>query len=252
MKEFKGEVNFWKSGLHGEEIGIRQKEVWMAKTRQFTKDMDIYGSVSKEDKKVGFVAYREKVWNKLGRLVVRMFSDSGSWMGSIEEMVGEELRRSLYAEEPTPVFVVSLPNYKYITFLERIYKPKTFQRETYSFKTIDKDGKVNIYSVIGARFSIGRDFKLLRENDDKEVGKIDSKVMDIGGKVELKIKDEIMVKDSVAISTLFLFSSCMKFMDEIKERIEDMMKKLKKDKEYVIKLSRGELSYYRNPRRLFR
>jgi len=252
LKEFKGEVNFWKSGLHGEEIGIRQKEVWMSKTRQFTKDMDIYGSVAKEDKKVGFVAYREKVWKELGRLVIRMFSNSGSWMGSIEEMVGEELRRSLYAEEPTPVFVVSIPNYKYITFLERVYKPKAFQRETYSFKTIDADGKLNIYSVIGARFSIGRDFKLLRENDDKEVGKIDSKVMDVGGKVEIKIKDEDTIKDNAAISTLFLFSSCMKFMDELKEKIEKTMERIKKDKKYVIKISRGELSYYRNPRRLVR
>ena len=55
-------VDFWATGLHGEEIGIRQLEQHRAKSRQFSKDLDIYGSIIEDGNKVGFVGWRTEAW----------------------------------------------------------------------------------------------------------------------------------------------------------------------------------------------
>ena len=37
--------DLYSTGFHGEEVGLRQYEVWRAKSRQFTKDADIIGKI---------------------------------------------------------------------------------------------------------------------------------------------------------------------------------------------------------------
>ena len=33
-------VDLWKTGLHGKNVGINQQEIYMAKSNQFTRDMN--------------------------------------------------------------------------------------------------------------------------------------------------------------------------------------------------------------------
>lgn len=250
-KEIKAEINFWATSLHGQELGIKQKEVWMAKSRQFTRDMDIVGSISENGKDSGFVAYRKKLWESNKRLVVKTFSKTGSWQGSLEELVAEELKSSLYADEPTPAFAIILPRYNYITTVRRIYRPGLRQKETYAFQVIDNDQNVEIYTIVGARFSIGNDFKIIRENDVKEIGRIDSKVLDIGGKVEVALNDELAVKNVNLFNILVTFTSSLKFLDWVKDALKERLKALEKQKlKYKIKLARDETLLYTNPRRI--
>jgi len=250
-KEKTGEVNFWATGMHGAEIGLKQKEQWMAKSRQFTRDTDIYGSVSEDEKEVGFVAYRENLWNEEKRLVVKIFSKGGTWKGSMEELIGEELKKSLYADKPSPVFAIILPRYDYVTVVERVFRPGLMQKEAYAFRIINKDRTLEVYSVVGARASLGNDFKVIRENDTKEVGKLDSKVLDIGGKVHIELKDELAAKNDILFDILVCFAASLKFLDDIKDAINDRLKRLDKEKlKYRVELDRDEVLLYTNPRRI--
>ena len=86
-------LDLWKTKLHDEIIGIKQKEEHMAKSRQFNRDLELFGEV-KEKKKgkeetIGYVGYRQGLWDeekdKLERrLVVKLFSKSMYYQGTIE------------------------------------------------------------------------------------------------------------------------------------------------------------------------
>ena len=55
-------IDFWATDLHGEEVGVRQDAQHRAKSRQFSKDMEIYGALFEDGKKVGFVGWRKEAW----------------------------------------------------------------------------------------------------------------------------------------------------------------------------------------------
>ncbi|MHA1909458.1 MAG: hypothetical protein ACW98Y_19325, partial [Candidatus Thorarchaeota archaeon] len=94
--------DLYMTSIHGDEIGIRQTEQWRSRSRQFTKDSDIIGSISESKlkrgekklpglEKTGFMVLRQSMWNNAPtemskRFVVKMFSESGGWLGTIEEM----------------------------------------------------------------------------------------------------------------------------------------------------------------------
>ena len=57
------ELDLWKTGMHGIEMGIKQDEQHRAKSRQFSKDMDIIGEYKDGDRK-GYVGYRTTPWDE--------------------------------------------------------------------------------------------------------------------------------------------------------------------------------------------
>ncbi|MGI9386688.1 MAG: hypothetical protein ACR2OX_04600, partial [Methyloligellaceae bacterium] len=57
-------VDLWVTDLHGVEIGIYQHSRHRAKSRQFTKDMDIFGEVKEDGERAALLAFREGLWEK--------------------------------------------------------------------------------------------------------------------------------------------------------------------------------------------
>ena len=66
-KERKIIVDLWKTRMHGEIIGIKQKEEHMAKSRQFNRDLELFGEVREvkkgEEETVGYLGYRKGLWD---------------------------------------------------------------------------------------------------------------------------------------------------------------------------------------------
>ncbi|MFX0010598.1 MAG: hypothetical protein ACFE9R_09805, partial [Candidatus Hermodarchaeota archaeon] len=71
-------VNFWRTGLHDEEIGIHQSLKYQAKTRWFSKNFDIEGIIEVDDKKENIIAFNKEQWQESPleekRLVCRFFT----------------------------------------------------------------------------------------------------------------------------------------------------------------------------------
>ncbi|MHA1593363.1 MAG: hypothetical protein ACTSXJ_10440 [Candidatus Baldrarchaeia archaeon] len=251
-------VDFWATGLHGEEIGIRQKEQWMAKSRMFTRDMDIYGAIEEEDKKVGIVARRENVWrgrskkgeNELrGRLVVRAFTSEGRWMGSIEEIVTLETMRSLSANDVLPSFVVMVPGYEYLIWVEKARRPFKYG-DVMMFTYYDKKTKeFPVYIFKEKVFTLGSDWELLKGGEKKAVASLDGKVLDLGGRIDVKFYDEEAAANEVLTRVTLMFAAMLKYYSDIKDRIKRRVEAVKKG-EFTLRAGRGELMLFKNPRRI--
>ena len=76
-------VDLWRTKLHGVTTGIKQTEDHMAKSRQFNRDMKLFGEVREKkkgkDETIGYLGYRKGLWDdekdKLKRrLVIKLFS----------------------------------------------------------------------------------------------------------------------------------------------------------------------------------
>ncbi len=250
-------VDFWATGLHGEELGIRQKEVYRSKSQQFTVDMDIVGAFEEDGEKKGILGIREKAWeegeikgNELSkRLILRMFTEGGSWLGSIEELIVKETTRSFSVNQELPVFGTIIPKYKYIIDIEKARKPATgTDSYFFEFMTDDKKKTMEIFEIKEKRASLGADFNVINKAKNKKVADIDGKVVDIGGKFEIKLFDKELAKDTAFNNTLILFASTLKYQGEITDRIKKIMS-LVKDGKMVLKPAKPELDLMRNPRR---
>ena len=250
------EVDFWKTGLHGKKIGIRQKEQQMAKSRQFSKDMNIYGEVKIDGETEGHIGFRTNEWEtediekgELARLVIRYFSESDRWKGSIELNNIKSIMLSIGYERGTPVFDIFHQGNKSIFTLEKIERGSGSMDRVMVPLILQKDSKTIDYFVIAEkRFTMGSDWKLYRANQEKkELASFDSKKFNIGGKVVIDVYDPVLVKNKIFINTLILFGAVIKFWDEVVDKLKDFSKKFRKD-EVPFNPDRHELELMLNPR----
>ncbi|MFX0090050.1 MAG: hypothetical protein ACFE7S_09135 [Candidatus Hodarchaeota archaeon] len=253
-------VDTWRTGLHGEKIGFRQREQWMSKSRAFTRDMDIIGRIKEDDIDIGLLGIRENAWkgrsmdgkeDRLrGRLILRTFSKDGQWLGSIEEMVAWELGNSIAVNSEIPSFAVIMPNYDYLVPVRKVHQRVTM-RESFTFELMNpKTLLVDVFELKSEAVSVGSDWHLYYRNvkDDQEVALLDSKRFDIGGKVEISIYDEEFATNQALKNVLALFSSSIKYHGEVKDRIKSRINELRAGKR-MIRPTKGELWLMRNPRR---
>lgn len=253
-------VDTWKTGLHGERIGLKQREQWMSRSRAFTRDMKIIGRVREDDTDTGFLGVREDAWkgrskdgkeDRLrGRLILRNFSKDGQWLGSIEEMVAWELGSSIAVNSEIPYFAVIMSNYDYIVPVRKVHQRVTM-RESFTFELLNpKTFLVDVFELKSERVSIGSDWHLYYRNvkKDQEIGLLDSKRFDVGGKVEITINSEEFAGDQVLKNVLTLFSVSIKYLGEIKDRLKNRVSELRSGKR-KIRPTKGERWLMRNPRR---
>ena len=256
ISRLKVEVDFWKTDLHGKEIGIRQKDQQRAKSRQFSKDMDIYGSVKVGGEDKGHVGFRKDEWEdnhpeqgELSRLVVRYFTETDRWVASIEQNNIKGLMLSLGYERGTPVFDLFHQGFTKIFHLEKIERGSGSMDRVMVPLILKKEGKEIDYFIIAEkRFTIGSDWKVFRAQEkDKTLAEFDSKKFNIGGKVVIDIYDPELAKNKVFINTMVLFGALIKFWDEVVDRLADYRKKYMKN-ELPYKPDRHELQLLENPR----
>jgi len=238
-------VDLWKTSMHLAEIGIKKREELMSKSRRFTKDMDIIGKVEIDKKDYGYVAYRKALWDEKDlvekRLAIRLFSTDIDYLGAIDENLGRSIILSMVNEDPSPAYVITIPGTKIIYTIERL-RPRFAETDAYLMTYITDKGVLKPILIKSKRLALGSDWKVTDLYTDKEIAKVDGKIMDIGGEWEIKTN----IKDEDLWRSLILFAATLKFYDDNKEKIKKIVSMLKKKR--GIKLSKTDLSLFYNPR----
>lgn len=238
-------------------------EMWRAKSRQFSRDADIIGKIdegrwiAKKEKvgpieKTGFIILRSSLWSKEDeldrRLVVKLFSDSGNWLATMEEMVAEEYALSFAADMPLVSFVVLSEENEIVTWVRQL-KRGSASTENFSFYILGPKGSFEVFRIEGARVSFGDDFNVIRLNGHQVVAKIDSKFGDVGGEFTVTIRDPVLAENEWFCRVLQCFSVMIAFRGAIREKIDKGFNKWKKGK-FEPKQHRYEFSLLANPRKL--
>ncbi len=248
-------VNFWRTSLHGAKIGLRQKDQQMAKSRQFSKDMELYGEVTFGKEEAGNIGFKTTNWlendfseGMLPRLIVRYFNETGRWVGSIEENTILGLGLSTLYDEDIPVFNIFINGNPNVYQLQKLEK-SAGSDECVVPIILDKKNKVVEFLVFDRRMlTMGDDWKVyLASNKDRTIADLDSKKLDIGGKTEINVYDPELTDNKTFITLLILFTSLIKFWDDVKKSLSDAYKKYKKG-EFEFQPSRYELELMENPR----
>ena len=235
-------VDLWKTGMHGKKIGVNQQEIFMAKSNQFTRDMNLVGEIKeKDDKENGSIGVRDSIVEE--RLVLKAFSGSMTWLGTFEEATTLEIMNKLANKKSFPVFKVILPRYDFIVELRKVMGG-FLKTGKYSF-FLNFDEEFNeFFTITETRFSRGDDW--LVKNFKKEVvAKIDGKMFDVGGQWDVKVYSPNLAKDKEFLTVLLLFAGFRKYEKDVTKRIGKIYNDYKKKK---FKPDTDELSLYKNPR----
>ena len=247
------EVDFRITGLHGDEIGIRQQEQWQSKSRAFSKDMEIFGEFKYNGEKEGFFGIRQNEWEKNSRLIIKLFKEtekSLSWVSSIEERNALSIAKSLGANEILPSFIVIHGKGTQMFPIEKVNTKLVTQGkmgEVFVFFINAKKG-VNVLEFKEKRLTIGCDYEVNNHSTGEKVAFIDSKKFNVGGKVDIEIYNPEFAANDEFITIITAFATTLKYHDDINKKIEYLMKLVKEGS--TLKVSHNEMELYKNPRRV--
>ena len=242
------------SSLWTTEVGIYQHSRYQAKSRQFTSDMDIFAEVKKNGERTHLIGYRKELWQKQTgmdkRLVIKLFTEGGmGWKGTMDMMVGRSLQLTLGAKGfPVTAFSINLDDHDQIIQLERSAAKWPGMPENFSFFVMKnlKDGRPSFYRLRRNWISIGDDY-VLYDEFDKQVGKLNGRVLNLGGKWKVDIEPDHA--DPRLDMVLQLFCAMLKFNDQVRNHMENLLSAMQR-KKFEPKLETQETDLYMNPRRV--
>ncbi|MFW9991634.1 MAG: hypothetical protein ACFFD4_06210 [Candidatus Odinarchaeota archaeon] len=234
------EVDLWKTKMHGKIIGIKQKEQHMAKSRYFTRDMELIGEAKENGETIGHIGKRDLN----DRLVIRLFSKSMYYQASLEEMISREMVKKIIHKQRFPCFKILVKDYPYITKIEK-ERGGPANPEIYCYIYFHEDTKTFEPFIIRSTRGPGEDFDIKTFN--KKIAEIDGKRMNIGGSFIIRIFDQQLANLTSFVRTLIVFSATLKYLNEVNDRI-DTFDDFRKKKE-LIKLFDEELMLELNPRK---
>lgn len=224
------EVDLYKTKLHGAMIGIRQKDQYMAKSRQFTKQTEVIGEVKffygfdLEKERDGYTevvtidthfwdiekdsdiykraaqVYKEydpEIYSKImRRLVIKTF------IGLDKENEDNRGRWTGSIEESQIVSLCltfgekdPLPffwiNLPGFNYRIPVFRTHAVTGERYVFPMMDeKTGVVTPYYIEAKRFTPGSDFSVYNACTWEKVAWVDDRAVNVGGKVDIQLFQE--------------------------------------------------------------
>ncbi len=248
-------VNFWRTRLHAEELGVYQTLKYQAKTKIFKKNFDIEGLIEIDGEKKYVIAYNKDDWeNKPDserRLVLRLFTileekmgvgKGGNFKGGLELSITHSIIQSYEVKREAPVFFVNIPKVPYLIRIVKGWRLKG-TRWTFPLLPEDKADKLQIVLAKGV-LGVGRDYDIFIGK--KKIAKLDSQR--ITKDVEVEIYDETYAEDKTFIILLTLFACICNFMNDTEKMIKKMYEKMKDDGTSDYKPNRYELDLFKNPR----
>ncbi len=256
--------DLYATDMHADEIGIRQAEVWRSKSRQFSKDAEIIGKIMEAQRKTededmpslektGFIIIRDSLWSGAEdelsrRMVLKLFSDSGGWIATIEEMVAEELAYTFGSGLPIVSFAVMTRDSEVVTYIRQVNRG-TLAMENFAFYLLGPDGAFDVFRIERKRVSAGGDYNVFRLRDGQKVSEVDSKFGDIGGEFQVIVKDPVLAENEWYCHIMQAFAAMLRYRDPIKEKIQRVMDKWARG-DFDPRLQRLEVSLLANPRKL--
>ncbi|MFX1514214.1 MAG: hypothetical protein ACFFCQ_16675 [Promethearchaeota archaeon] len=250
-------LDLWKTRLHRDRMGIKKQEEFMSKSRQWNRDLTQIGDLKEKGQDIGKIAIRDGFWNdvkeeKNRRLVLKLFSDAISWLGTCEEMVSEELEveyartKTMIKHAVKPIFRVVSAKYPYVTPLSSVRK------RIFSFHKVDDEDKVvELFTLRETRWSRGDDWHVYSSRGDVKVADVDGKLFDIGGEYTVRIYEEELAKDRMFMNVLIFFAASRRYQDDIRKKISTIRKDILKGR-FTPRMTKAELNLATNPRRVRR
>ncbi|MEX2680688.1 MAG: hypothetical protein Q6373_003760 [Candidatus Sigynarchaeota archaeon] len=258
--EKKVEVDFWMTNLHGAEIGIYQKERFMAKNRAFSRNLDLVGAVREEGKPDGMFGIDKDNWHDVPekdlatkRMVLKWFnSESVAHLGTIEQLVGNSLAASIASDDELPVFKCVIPNYDFLVDLKKEHTrlPKVGEMFACSIKIVKEDRWMPVI-FDEKRATIGSDWDVKIGDGKRTVAKIDEKLLNVGGKFIITFLDKDLYRIPPFFKTVILFSMMLKFKKDIMSGIAKLRDLVEKGKAKLNLVPQEEKLFW-NPRLLRR
>lgn len=253
-------VNFWRTRLHDEELGIHQQLKYQAKTRWYAKNFDMEGLIEIDGEKKYIIAFNKDDWEEKPleekRLICRYFTimeesmdarpKGGNFKGGVELSVTHSLIQSYEIKHPAPVFFFQIPG---IIHLVRLNRGWRFLGTRWTFPLLpeDKDDKLQMVTAKGV-VGPGRNYKIYIGN--VLIARIDGHP--IQKEFEIEIYDKDYAKDKTFIKYMTLFGMACNFMDESVKLVKRLYKKMKSSGTTDYKIPRQELTLFRNPRMMRR
>lgn len=253
-------VNFWRTRLHDEEIGVHQQLKYQAKTRWFSKNFDIEGVIEEDDEKKYIIAFNKEQWEEgpfeEKRVVCRYFTimeetlDSkakgGNFKGGVELSVTHSLIQSYESRRPAPVFFFQIPG---IINLVKMVRDWRLVGTRWSFPLLpeDKEDKLQVVRAKGV-VGPGRNYNLFIGK--KRIARCDGHP--IQKEFIIEIYDEDYAKDKTFIRYMTLFGCACNFMDGAIKLVKKMYKQMKSTGTSDYKPPKQELDLFRNPRMMRR
>ena len=247
LRKFK--VDHWATDFNTAEIGIMKRTQNEAASDQFTKDMELYGQTVKDGKREALFAYRKELWEKKKdfdrRLVIKLFSETLGWRGSLEMVVGRSLQLSLGAQGVSvPAFSVNLSRHEQIIQLERSAHKWPLFPEKFSFFIQTKDGP-EFYTLKRHWISIGADYTVYNAKGRK-IGVLDHHIFNLGGAWIVRLDPNYA---SAKLETVLeLFCAMLKFNRASRKHIRRLVDKVRLGR-LKPQLTHREEDLYLNPRR---
>ena len=249
--KIKYEIDMWRSGVHRVEMGIKKKEQQRAKSRQFTKDTDLIGEVSKDGEKIGYIAIREGAWKEelleKQRLIIKYFTESLGWKATLEELTARSIANTLTCGHGTPFFMINESKSERLTYIRKVYKTHKYKLNLYTFEIV-YDDYVDFFTIRKDRISLGEDYTVYK-NGDNQIARLDGKRFDIGGQWNIEFTEGFKPKLEL-LNVLITFCGAIKFMEDTEARLKKVAKKLSKGEIEKISLDTQEELLYLNPRRV--
>ncbi|MBY9020163.1 MAG: hypothetical protein KGD67_03825 [Candidatus Lokiarchaeota archaeon] len=253
-------INFWRTRLHDEELGIHQQLKYTAKTRWFSKNFDIEGVIEIDGEKKSIIAFNKTQWEESPleekRLVCRYFTimeetmestaKGGNYKGGIELSITHSLIQSFEIKHAAPVFYAQIPGVK---VLVRFVRGWRFWGSRWTFPLLpeQKDDKIQMILAKGV-VGPGRNYKLYLGK--KLIARIDGHP--IQKEYEIEIFDETYAKDKTFVRYMILFGLACNFMDGASKIVKTLYKKMKATGTSDYKPPKTELDLFRNPRMMRR
>jgi len=253
-------VNFWRTRLHDEELGIHQQLKYTAKTRWFSKSFDIEGVIEIDGEKKSIIAFNKTQWEESPveekRLVCRYFTimeetmDSkakgGNFKGGIELSITHSLIQSYEIQHAAPVFYAQIPGVKVLIRFVRGWR-LLGTRWTFPLLPEEKGDKLQMILCKGV-VGPGRNYKLYIGK--KLIARVDGKP--IKKEYGIEIFDEDYAKDRTFVRYMILFGLACNFMDGARKIVKRLYKKMKATGTSDYKPPKTEMDLFRNPRMMRR
>ena len=242
-------VDLWFTDLNPTEIGVYQQSRYRAKSRQFSKDSDIFGAVKVNGERTGLLVYRQGLWDDAEgmkkRLVIKLFTEDMNWRGTAEMLMGRSLQLTLGAKGfPVPAYTVNISGHEQIVHVERSARKWPLIPENYSFFVLD-DKSPRFYRLRRDWISIGQDYTLYNERGER-IGHLNGRVLTLGGRWDVSVRED---HDNARLNgTLQLFCGMLRFRGAVERHIRALTRGIR-HADFDPEIEAQETDLYLNPRR---
>ena len=226
--------------------------------RQFGANMDVCGTVSRQDSKTGswsrshIVGLRSDVWDSADhhRLVMKLFKSTGErirWTGTVEEVTTREVHNSIGSCRPVLSLAVLLPGYEYVVAVQQNHR--TFRiPSVFTFSFFDEKRERMWYISLKRKwFSFGADFVI--ESGGERIGDIDGKLIGFGYNAHVHVYQPELAGNRRFLDLLTLFTTSVGYHRAMRKSVKQRVRAAHSGEASPHVVEDEEFWLLKNPRR---